>query len=81
MEVSVNGVVLPVVEFVLHVVDGHFRLQAERIAAQVDRRVAIAIERKIELLPPGGERVIAVEHRSEVTPIRESHQATHRVSA
>ena len=61
MEVSVDGVVLPVGQFLLDKLDREFRLQSQRIAAQVNRCESVFRQWKIECVAETRELVMRIQ--------------------
>ena len=73
MEMSVDGVVAPVGQLLLDILDGFLRLQTERIAAHINRLPPALVVREIEFLPELGERVLPVEPGREFAIVFENN--------
>ena len=76
VEVAVNGIVGPVVQFLADELCGEFRLQAQRVAAQIDRLVPVSLARKIELVTKACERVSLVEIEGEFASVFVIHRSS-----
>ena len=56
----VDGIITPVPKLFFEVFDGRLGLQSQRIATEINRRVAVFLTREIERLPLIGERIVPV---------------------
>ncbi len=75
LEVAVHAASRPFREFFNNVLRGKFRLQAERITAEIDNRAAAAFAGKLEAVAKAGERILFVEPGREFGGIVVVHQS------